>query len=70
MTQTGQAVTVQVQVRGEKRKRNSRNRDASSIMPVVKSYRRRISMPAVTKTNGKFIEQERKEKSGSQSAKL
>jgi hypothetical protein len=28
-------------------------------MPVVKSYRRRISMPAVTETNGKSIEQER-----------
>jgi hypothetical protein len=42
-----------------KRKGKSRNRDASSIMPVVKSYRRRISMPAVTKTNGKSIAQER-----------
>jgi hypothetical protein len=46
------------EIRGEKN-RKAINPISSSIMPVVKSYRRRISVPAVTKTNSKSIEQER-----------
>jgi hypothetical protein len=59
----------------EGRGKKSRNHDASSTMPVVKSYRRRVSIPAVTegKTKGKFIlhktKKEREEKSSVREAR-